>query len=140
VTSGTCGDSNAPLLEAQSRLRRALELTKTVSADDVREGQKSVWAAKMRGLNAVTVDDGIDEDEAHTIAEMYLEMHLGDCGGPQHRIKVAGSWTSIVHLGLAGDTLPTPIKIDARTGGVQGPEGPSYVSLAAFRSAWSARK
>ncbi len=93
----------------------------------------------MRRLNAITAEDGIDEDEARTIAEMYFEMHLGDCGGPQHPIKDGGSWTSIVHLGLAGDTLPTPIKIDVRTGGVQGPEGPSYVSLAAFCSAWSAR-
>lgn len=40
VLSGTCGDGNAPLREAQGRLRRALELTKTVSADDARRAER----------------------------------------------------------------------------------------------------
>jgi len=144
VPSGTCGDSNAPLREAREKarekLRRVLELTKTVNADDAREGRKTIWAAKARRLNAINVEDGIDEEEADTIAEMYFEMHLGDCGGPQRPTKVGRSWTSIVNFGLLGEPLSTPIKIDARTGGVQGPDGPRYASLAAFRRAWSARK
>ena len=138
--AGTCGDSNAPLRAARERARRGLELIKTISADDAREGGKRVRAAKARRLNAINAKDGIDEDEARTIAEMYFEMHLGDCGGPQRPTRDGRSWTIVVLFGLLGEPLPTPIRIDARTGGVQGPKGPSYASLAAFRSAWSARK
>ena len=93
---------------------------------------------KARRVNAIDAKDGIDEDEAYDIAKMYFEMYLGVCGGPARPIRHGRFWTSGGVVGLVDDPLPAPIKVDARTGGVQGPHGPAYASFAEFGRAWLA--
>ena len=90
-------------------------------------------------LDSVQVADGIDESEALTIGEMYFHAYLGACGSAERPVRSGEYWSSVVRAGVAGVALPTPIKVHATTGGVNGPDGPSFGELDAFRRAANAR-
>ena len=104
--------------------------SRTGAQDGIAKELEANEKARASRWSAIDVDDGIDANEALTIAERYFDEYLGACGGPALPTRDGRYWTSVVHFGVAGRALPTPIKVDAKTGGVQGPDGPTYASFA----------
>jgi hypothetical protein len=86
-------------------------------------------------LGPIEMRDGVDQQEAQVISEVYFSTYIGACGGALEPKWMDGEWTSQVALGILGEHLDGEICVDARTGGVSWRGGPRFANFASFRSA-----
>lgn len=88
--------------------------------------------ACRKELAEVHVEDGIDAVEATVIAGLFLSEFMGGCGVTEKPEFDNGHWTMKTRLGATGKNAGSIISVDAKTGGVSKPSGPSYPTLQAF--------
>lgn len=86
-------------------------------------------------LAGVSSADGIDRKEAGLIARAYFMLDVSGCGFPAEPERDGAWWTSVAHVGYAGQPDSEPIRIDARTGGVRGPGYHQFATLEELRAA-----
>jgi hypothetical protein len=86
-------------------------------------------------LALIDPSDGINQHEANAISSEYFGGYISACGGPDEGQLVNGEWIVPARIGYAGSLGESPIRIDAKTGGVSYRDGPSFSSFARFRFA-----
>ena len=84
-------------------------------------------------LGDVDPRDGISEDESRGIAVAYFQGYIGACGGPDEPKLVGNEWVFPIQEGYGGTTSPFQLRIDAGSGAISYPDGPSFMGYNSFR-------
>ena len=69
----------------------------------------------FKALSKVDASDGINEEEAHVIAEAFFLSKISGCGYPEKPVREGGFWVSKTRIGYAGQ-LGDSIFIEVGTG------------------------
>ena len=102
-------------------------------------GHKSaeLRARERTKLGRVSVEGGIDRQEATLIAQAYFVLYVSGCGGPDEPVKDGDSWTSVARVGYGGEPADRPIRITVSNGAITGPSSHSFETFDEFRNAIS---
>lgn len=92
------------------------------------------WAHLDAELQTIRVSDGIDQQEAKRIADIYFSEYVRGRGIALTPTLRDGVWTADLLIDFAGIEAERVIQVDARTGAVWSTRGPRFADLDAFRS------
>jgi hypothetical protein len=84
-------------------------------------------------LTSIRLEDGLSQEEAQIIANVYFHNHVGACGGAFHPRKAAGSWVFAILVGAAG-AYSGDLRIQASTGRITMDGDVLFSSLEEFRT------
>lgn len=88
------------------------------------EGAREVMDQMANAYSEVCLEDGIDNEEATTLAGVYFTWHISGCGAIRQVIDDGSQWKFETVVGFAAKPYK-PIFVDKKTGMITCSKGPT---------------